>query len=249
MIKLFATLIMIVDHIGSVVLSDAFNSIELVRTANILRIIGRFSMPLFAYCVARGFYYSKKNGTIFKYLKNLIIFSVVSQPTAMLLTYFLKVKKEFYLNIGFVWFFSVIVLYSIESIKFPLTEKSFIPILPIVAIVLVTFIVKMEFGLYGVLFPVIFYFFAFKTYNPIVCFLASFVIYLMHCHIRDIVAIGEWSQFLAMFSVPLAFFLSTVDGKVKLPGRFYYWFYPVHLYILILIRYFLVYYKILKISS
>lgn len=247
MIKLFAALIMVVDHVGSVVLKDAFNSVELIRAASILRIIGRFSMPLFAYCVARGFYYSKKNGTVFKYLKNLTIFSIVSQPIPIILFWFLKVRSEFYLNIGFVWLFSVIVLYSIESIKFPITEKSFIKILPIVAVVVLTFIVKMEYGLYGVLFPLIFYFFAFKTYNPIICFLASFVIYLMYCRIRDVDTIGEWNQFLAMFAVPLAFFLSRVDGKVKLPGRFYYWFYPAHLYVLILIRHLLVYYKILKI--
>ena len=48
MIKLLATLFMFIDHVGMILFPD-------IRD---LRLIGRISMPLFAYCVARGFYYT-----------------------------------------------------------------------------------------------------------------------------------------------------------------------------------------------
>ena len=49
MIKLLALLTMLIDHIGVILLKDII----------IFRLIGRLAMPLYAYCIARGFYFSK----------------------------------------------------------------------------------------------------------------------------------------------------------------------------------------------
>ena len=55
MIKLFALITMVIDHIGLVFFPNVI----------IFRIIGRLSMPLFAYCVARGYYIIASKKDIF----------------------------------------------------------------------------------------------------------------------------------------------------------------------------------------
>ena len=68
MIKALAALFMLIDHIGMILFPQAY----------VLRIVGRLSMPLFAYSVARGFYYSDTKGKAKRYARNLLIFAVVS---------------------------------------------------------------------------------------------------------------------------------------------------------------------------
>ena len=69
MIKILAALFMLIDHIGMIFFPENY----------LLRIIGRVSMPLFAYCIARGFYFSEQKGTTGRYARNLFLFAAVSQ--------------------------------------------------------------------------------------------------------------------------------------------------------------------------
>lgn len=63
MIKILAALFMLIDHIGMIFFPENY----------LLRIIGRVSMPLFAYCIARGFYFSEQKGTTGRYARNLFL--------------------------------------------------------------------------------------------------------------------------------------------------------------------------------
>jgi len=65
MVKAIAALLMLIDHIGAILFPKIL----------ILRLIGRFSMPLFAFSIARGFYYSRKKNikNFNKYAKNLLL--------------------------------------------------------------------------------------------------------------------------------------------------------------------------------
>ena len=106
MIKLIAAITMIIDHAGIILFPDF----------KILRTIGRIAMPLYGYCIARGFYYSElKNTTIKKYARNIAIFAVISQIPYSYVT--LKYVNKFYLNIGFVWLFSIIILKALQYIS------------------------------------------------------------------------------------------------------------------------------------
>lgn len=89
MIKTLAALFMLIDHLGLILFPESYW----------LRIIGRISMPLFAYCIARGFYFSEKKDRIKYYLHKLVLFSVVSQIPFTILA--VKIYEEFSLNIGF----------------------------------------------------------------------------------------------------------------------------------------------------
>lgn len=99
MIKLIALITMLVDHIGAIFFPDII----------ILRIIGRISMPLFAFCIARGYYYSKQKGTLIKYTKNLLLFAVISE-----VPYLFSFEG---LNIGVTWLLSIILLTVIDTLK------------------------------------------------------------------------------------------------------------------------------------
>lgn len=70
-LKLLAAIIMLIDHIGAVLFPEII----------ILRIIGRISFPLFAYCLVVGFQYTSN---IKKYALRLLLFSIVSQPIYVL---------------------------------------------------------------------------------------------------------------------------------------------------------------------
>ena len=69
MIKLIAAVCMLVDHIGYIFFPEQL----------IWRLIGRISMPLFAYSIARGYEYSRQKNTIPRYVKKLAAFAAVSQ--------------------------------------------------------------------------------------------------------------------------------------------------------------------------
>ncbi len=71
MLKLLALATMLVDHIGAVLFPQAVW----------LRIIGRVSYPLFAYCMALGGYFTHD---LWSYAKRLLCLGIVSQPVYVL---------------------------------------------------------------------------------------------------------------------------------------------------------------------
>ena len=116
MIKMIAALTMLIDHIG----------IVFSPTIYAYRIIGRLSMPLYAYCIARGFYYSKQHHTLKRYIIRMLILSLASQ-----LPYYWMCGAG--LNIGFTWLFSLLLL-TIGTAKYD------IPCKRIISFSIVTFI-------------------------------------------------------------------------------------------------------------
>lgn len=97
MIKLVAAVLMAIDHIGLVFFP---NSIY-------WRLIGRLSMPLFAYSIARGYRHSRENKTLNRYLFNMFVFAVISQ-----IPYYLVAGEG--TNIGFTWAFSLLLLMNLD---------------------------------------------------------------------------------------------------------------------------------------
>ena len=57
---------MLIDHTGHIFFPDMM----------ILRIIGRLSLPLFAYCIAQGY---QSTGNLKKYILRLLLFAVIAQ--------------------------------------------------------------------------------------------------------------------------------------------------------------------------
>ncbi|MBP3805334.1 MAG: hypothetical protein J6I76_15855 [Oribacterium sp.] len=101
MIKLLALLTMLIDHIGVILLKDII----------IFRLIGRFAMPLFAYCIARGFHFSKQHGTLKKYVSNILALTLISEIPYSLIVQYPAI------NIGFTWLSAITILFVSLIVK------------------------------------------------------------------------------------------------------------------------------------
>jgi len=111
-------------------------------------------MPLFAYCIARGFSSSRKRGTVKAYIKRMAVFAAVSQIPYMLMV------KTVSGNIGVTWLICLIILYLAE--KENKSKKDYILIL---SLAVCSAVLPLDYGIYGIGFTVIFYFFCIERYN------------------------------------------------------------------------------------
>lgn len=210
MIDLIAFATMLVDHIWS----NFFPKLEF------LRIIWRISFPLFAFWVVR-WYRNTKN--LEKYTLRLAIFSIISQ-----IPYWLVFQK-YILNIGFsllIW----LILIIIYDFDFKLKKYDFISyILKIFWIwffVWISFYFKVVYGVYGVLLTLFLHIFHNKKIWIIwILFLTLF--FYQDIQIYSIL----WVIFLYFY--PKNIFNFKMNKIVK------YSFYPVHLFLIFLVKYFL----------
>ena len=142
MLKVLAAALMLVDHVGFVLFPG------LVW----MRMVGRLSMPLFAYAIASGYYFTSRKGTFPKYLLQIAIFTAVSQVPFWLIRELVGIHY-FGFNIGATWFLALLVLHGVFARRSP----SAVPILfwQIAGIVAVglALIIPVDYGIYGVLYP------------------------------------------------------------------------------------------------
>lgn len=214
MIKLFALVTMLIDHIGLIFFPN-------VRW---IRYIGRLAMPMFGYCIARGYYFSSLHGTIKKYLRNLLILTVVSEIPYCLM------EHRPAIDVGLTWTIAVTILYILEN------NKGKIKYLPAAFILLFAAVlyhfISFDFGLYGVLVAVCMYYYMIKVKEPYTMFLASVILWAFYV----LVMRQSFEQFFSIFAVIFISFLFPYDNRVKLPKKIYYWFYPVHITVLLIIE-------------
>ncbi|WAM34169.1 TraX family protein [Caldicellulosiruptor morganii] len=177
----------------------------------LFRIIGRIAFPIFAYQVAAGFKFTSNK---VKYLQRLFIFALISQLPFSLMT------QDFVeLNVIATFFFAALSLFFIQKRWYILT------IIPIA----ISYFVPMDYGIYGVLTVLCFYLF----------FDISILQLLLFCILTwfEVHMIGWSVQFYSILSVVLIIVIRMLpaDFNLKLNKYFFYWFYPVHMLILVLI--------------
>ncbi|ADQ05938.1 TraX family protein [Caldicellulosiruptor hydrothermalis 108] len=200
LLKLIACITMFIDHTGYLFFPQK----------PILRIIGRIAFPIFAYQVAVGFWHTSDHK---KYLKRLLIFAIISQYPFYLMT------GDGELNVIATFFFAALCLYFFKSSWYVLV------IVPLA----ISYFVSMDYGIYGVLAVLIFYFLYEKPILQLVGFSVLTVIasYLL----------GWQLQVYSILSVILILFIRMfpVDFEFRLNKYFFYWFYPVHMLFLVFI--------------
>lgn len=170
------------------------------------RIIGRIAFPIFAYLVAIGY---RKTSNLNKYYIRLFIFSLISQVPYM---YFSPGR----LNIMPTLALGLVAIHLYER-----DMKLFSFFLVVLAQVL-----HFQYGGYGLLMILLFHiYYEYPEKILISNLLLNLVYFSMH---------GGIIQYYSVFS--LFFILADIKIRVKMNKYVGYWFYPVHIAILVLIR-------------
>lgn len=212
MIKLLACIFMVVDHIGIIFFPEVFE----------LRIVGRLSMPLFAYAIARGFKSSYNRGTLADYKKRILVFAVFSQ-----IPYMLMVNKLSF-NICVLW---LLCLLFLERAEKPI--KSAIDYCVMCIIFVCSAIVPIDYGIYGLGFTLILYYYRVRNDHNSKLLIGYILIHLIK-------AIQDFEQgIIQLFTFPclaLINLLEKYDNRIKFSRYSFYVFYPLHITVLLIIK-------------
>lgn len=208
--KGLAVLFMLIDHIGLVFFPNN----------PIWRMIGRLAMPIFAFGIASGFYYTK---SLTCYIKRILIFALVSQiPYALVCQY--AFGQMIYLNIGFTFLSALICLGILED-RFSAGLPRMMKCMLLIFMLLFVEVLHVDYGIYGVLTVIIFYYFYMKQKQPVLGGLMFIGLTFL-----EVILYQNTLQSLAIFSV---FLLYLPTGAPKKQLRyFFYYFYPLHLLVL-----------------
>ena len=208
-LKIIAMLSMLVDHIG----------VELYPTLKFLRIIGRLALPLFAYMIAEGCFYTKSRT---RYLILLSTLAILCQVVFYITT------KSLYQGILITFSLSVITIFSIDTIL--KSKDIFKMLLGVVGLAFVLYVslfmpiryktqgFDIDYGALGMLLPVAIYYAPTRLAKLIAC---AFMLVFLGIDIQGV-------QFYALCALPLLALYNGQRGTAKLKYVFYV-FYPLHL--------------------
>lgn len=197
---MIAIVAMVIDHAGYVFFQNDI----------IMRSIGRIVFPIFAYQIAIGYIYTKNPK---KYMFRLAVFALISQIPYTLLF------DTTTLNVLVTLLLGLLVIYCLDN-----NLKLFIPFLLVVSI-----FVPMDYGIYGVLLPVIIY--VAKNSPKWTVVIAVFILTMIYS-----LQINVIYQMFAVVGIIIALYLPLPNQRIKLPRYFFYAFYPAHLIVLFLIK-------------
>ncbi len=254
LIKIVALVTMLIDHIGYM-----FGNLSFSEE---FRIIGRMSFPLFCFGIYLGFINTSNRK---KYMLRLLIFSIIFQVPYMFFNPSLH-PKFLKINVGFVLLFGLIAIISIDRAKRINGTKRAIYIIFALAVILFPSLYNLflskysasfSYGTYGILLIVSFYLFENRYFELLLCFIVltiinnifDYYVYLLQMSLsyKDafdfLVNRGEFyelilsKQIYSVFSLFIIKMVSLGDGtRIRLRRYFSYFFYPVHILILIFIK-------------
>jgi hypothetical protein len=208
-LKMLAVITMIIDHTGAILFPNLL----------ILRIIGRLSFPIYAYFISEGFIYTSN---INKYLIRLFAFAVISE-----VPYDLAFHGAFYYpgeqNIFFTLFLGLAAIAALENyyVRLPLAAAFLAA-----AATLLAWILRTDYGWFGVLSIILFYCFKKYRLNGLFVFSAANTGFSL--------LTSRIQLFAAAACIPIYLY----NGKRGRYGLkyFFYSIYPVHLLLLFFIH-------------
>lgn len=196
--------------------------------------IGKISFPLYAFLISEGYFHTRNFS---KYLTRLIVFGVISQIPA----YLLFVGKSFnglYLNIFFTLALGLLGIRIYDKIK-----SKYISIPLIILLAVIAELLKFDYGAFGVLMIVCFYVFKRNKLNMVLSqMFLMFILYMKKMSYYTFSLFNlQYILFQLLFSVISLAIILTYNGKKgKSSGKIklmFYFFYPVHLIILDLLKF------------
>ena len=214
-LKIIAALTMLIDHAGLILFPGQYW----------MRIVGRIAFPLFAYCIAEGYRYTRRR---LRYFLQIFLLGVGCQ-----IVYYIA-ERDWYLGILLTFSLSIALMEPARRCKaaFQAENKKsawlwgiafFAAVLAVWGF---TTVVTVDYGFVGVLLPVL-------AYLPEEVGLRKglFIAGILALAVDQYLPAGYVGQFFGLLAVP---FLCAYNGK---PGRhrmkcFFYIFYPAHLALL-----------------
>ncbi len=230
-LKLFALITMFIDHIGSVVFPNHFW----------LRYIGRFSFPIYAFFISQGL---KNTSNIKNYLRNLFLLAIISEPLYDL-CFHNSINLFYQTNTVYTLFISSLSIYFFtNSINY--ITKYIILFLGI----FFAYILKTDYDAFGVILIYMFYFInekklyviygiiwvTLKNLNNI----STILYYKLNNNLYLSTTYISHSLDLYIFTILPFFIILFYNGKKGKNIKYiFYILYPLHLFVLSIIKIFL----------
>lgn len=219
-LKLIAIILMLIDHTGVMILYNyppanailfSFGGVD-YSWYRIFRDIGRAAFPIFCFLLVEGFLHTHNRR---KYGRNLFLFACISEiPWNFMFTNTWRYEKQ---NVFFTLFLGYLAFCALEYF-WDNQKMQFVCILELLA---VSVFLKADYGWRGFVFLLIMYWF--RNEKAAQAIIGSCWLYY------------EWKACFAFLSINM---YNGERGFVK--GKFlkyvFYWFYPVHIIILVILR-------------
>jgi hypothetical protein len=229
-IKIIAVVTMLIDHIGAFVLEPGiFRDQETIQMLfqtsagmrwfwidRVLRTIGRISFPIFCFLLVEGFIHTRN---VKKYAGRLFLFALISEIPFDLGLAGTFVDLSFQ-NVYFTLFIGLITLMGLKHFK----DNLLFQMLTIFAGCIAAVLLKTDYDMTGILMIVVLYMFRFN--KKLQTALGGFMAVME--------SMANYGAAILAF-IPI-YLYNGERGKWNLKYLFY-WFYPVHILILTLIRY------------
>ena len=236
-LKCIAIICMIIDHIGFFFVDNVdYNTYFLCRS------IGRIAMPLFIFLLVEGFFYTKN---LKKYIFRIFSIASLTQIIINLFNYidikffYDKVSNLTSLNILFSFTLILIILRCIDTnILKNLKLDYIIRTLIILSCIGIYYIIKIDYGIYGVLIAITFY--VLKKYSDKI---EKFVKYLIQTTIVVIFSILSINNIIGIFviisNVLILLYNHNKGKNNKYVSLLFYSIFPLQYMILYIIKLFM----------
>ncbi|GBU10558.1 conjugal transfer protein TraX [Erysipelotrichaceae bacterium] len=222
-LKIIACATMLIDHIGYVFVFDLPTDV-----ANLLRIIGRISFPIFAFLLVQGFIHTKDR---IYYLARILGFGFALTIGLALVTRIFGIEVPTQLNIFITLGFGIIALWWIE---YYWETSSVVTSLVLLFWLVLADTIHVDYGSYGVLMIILFYA---TRKNPIAMVLSFIGLNIVNSGL-DVLRVenANLNQLYSVMSLPL---ILAYNGEIGRRGGKYlfYAFYPLHFIFLYIIKY------------
>lgn len=209
---MIAVLAMIADHVGLIFFPEVL----------VLRIIGRLALPIFAFLIAEGY---SKTHDVKKYLLRLGIFALISHIPHTFALQSAGIENPS-LNIFFTLFVGLLAIIAIEKCR-----SLVLKIIFVTSLLLIAEVGMFDYGAYGVLLIVGFSFLSSYYYLGISTIVIST---LMYTTLRYNTTMGLLQPLSLLALFPILSYKNYLG--IRISKWWFYWFYPVHLFILGLIK-------------
>lgn len=232
-LKLIAITAMLFDHAGAIVIErgilhsyDVNRMMEIYSTEYgrnwylvdlVLRLIGRVAFPIFCFLLVEGFLHTHN---VKRYLMSLTAFAIISE-----VPFDLAVENRIfsmqYQNVYFTLAIGLVTMIILKRFE----QQRVLQLLTVILGCTAARLLKTDYDAVGVLMIATFYLLRNNRRKQMI--------------ITGILMVLEsWTLLgAAVFALIPIYFYNGEKGRIKLKYTFY-WFYPVHLFVLFLIRYF-----------